>query len=172
MMTEKSPLPAIIVTPSSPSGETDYSIAFLAPPVKPSLRERVRASFSSPLSATFESLPTPQHHLRKSARIFFVLAIIMFVLVAHLVTHRLALRRPHLEFRVMTSDNHDAALHDTYGGSWFGFRDVWDGAPPTDNTATKGSVIDDARSLDTKATFIVVEAPPIVANPSTDIVRD
>jgi hypothetical protein len=80
MMTEKSPLPAIIVTPSSPSGETDYCIAFLAPPPKPSLRERVKKSFSSPLSATFESLPTPKMQFRMSARILFGLAVIMFSL--------------------------------------------------------------------------------------------
>lgn len=32
---EKSPLPAIIVTPSSPTGKHDFSIAFLAPPPPP-----------------------------------------------------------------------------------------------------------------------------------------
>ncbi|TFK28624.1 hypothetical protein FA15DRAFT_633554 [Coprinopsis marcescibilis] len=38
--TEKSPLPAIIVTPSSPSSIKDFSIAFLAPPKKQGWRER------------------------------------------------------------------------------------------------------------------------------------
>ncbi|KAH6896424.1 hypothetical protein BKA70DRAFT_754858 [Coprinopsis sp. MPI-PUGE-AT-0042] len=42
---EKSPLPAIVVTPSSPSTEKRFSIAFLAPPKKPSARERVAEYF-------------------------------------------------------------------------------------------------------------------------------
>ncbi|KAG2014125.1 hypothetical protein CC2G_010968 [Coprinopsis cinerea AmutBmut pab1-1] len=56
--TEKSPLPAIIVTPSSPSSTKDFSIAFLAPPKKPTLRERVSEYFfpkppTSPPTAGF-----------------------------------------------------------------------------------------------------------------------
>jgi hypothetical protein len=42
---EKSPLPAIIVTPSSPSSNKDFSIAFLAPPQKPSFCDRIAAYF-------------------------------------------------------------------------------------------------------------------------------
>lgn len=44
-LAEKSPLPAIVVTPSSPSNEKRFSIALLAPPKKPSARERVAEYF-------------------------------------------------------------------------------------------------------------------------------
>ena len=47
-VTEKSPLPAIIVTPSSPSHHAlDYFIAFLAPPPPPTMRERFAAKWKS-----------------------------------------------------------------------------------------------------------------------------
>ncbi|KAK0498301.1 hypothetical protein EDD18DRAFT_1251140 [Armillaria luteobubalina] len=81
-LTEKSPLPAIIVTPSSPISTTDFSIAFLAP----------------------EPHPKPQSSLLKhlsslKARTAIVIFLILFILVCHVVTHRLAARRPYLDFR-------------------------------------------------------------------------
>jgi len=56
-----------------------------------------------------------------------ILALIFFVLICHVVTHRLAARRPHLEFSVQTGDAH---LVDTSFGTWF-IRSVWgeDSAP-------------------------------------------
>ncbi|KAF9521664.1 hypothetical protein CPB83DRAFT_194863 [Crepidotus variabilis] len=45
---QKSPLPPIIVTPCDPSSTQDFSLAFLPNPPKPSLRERIQRSFSSP----------------------------------------------------------------------------------------------------------------------------
>ncbi|KJA14660.1 hypothetical protein HYPSUDRAFT_48975 [Hypholoma sublateritium FD-334 SS-4] len=50
LVAEKAPLPAIIVTPSSPSSTRDFAIAFLAPPAAPaqahSLRQRLAAHAS------------------------------------------------------------------------------------------------------------------------------
>ncbi|TFK43036.1 hypothetical protein BDQ12DRAFT_162530, partial [Crucibulum laeve] len=105
LATEKSSLPAIIVTPSSPISPRDFSIAFLAPPAKPSLCERFNASPFSPLSDTFP-LPlnavNPLTNLR--ARSLLILVLILFILICHLATHRLAARRPHLEFAVQGGD--------------------------------------------------------------------
>lgn len=56
-MSEKSPLPAIVVTPSSPSSSGDFSIAFLAPAPKPSLFQRLTSSLSSPTSPTYPNSP-------------------------------------------------------------------------------------------------------------------
>ncbi|KAJ6510229.1 hypothetical protein C8R47DRAFT_1035418 [Mycena vitilis] len=111
---ENDALPAIIVTPSSPSSARDFSIAFLAPPPKPSIRERLGSY------APFVSPPTPFKFQRK-ARTLIILALIFFVLICHVVTHRLAARRPHLEFSVQTGDAH---LVDTSFGNWF-IRSVW-----------------------------------------------
>ncbi|KAK0242259.1 hypothetical protein EDD85DRAFT_810601 [Armillaria nabsnona] len=75
-LTEKSPLPAIIVTPSSPVSTQDFSIAFLAPEPKPSILKR----------------------LSLKARTAIIIFLILFILVCHVVTHRLAARRPYLDF--------------------------------------------------------------------------
>ncbi|KAF8075972.1 hypothetical protein FPV67DRAFT_1469920 [Lyophyllum atratum] len=109
LATEKSPLPAIIVTPSSPSSTHDFSIAFLAPPPKPTLLERI-SSYASTKS------PTSQFRARTSIIIF----VIIFVMVCHVVTHSLAARRPHLEFSVQTGEAHivDPSIN------WFDFRSL------------------------------------------------
>ncbi|ETW84249.1 hypothetical protein HETIRDRAFT_381701 [Heterobasidion irregulare TC 32-1] len=90
-VSEKSPLPAIIVTPSSPSSSGDFSIAFLAPP-KASLRERV-TSFTAPKQL--------------KARTTLILLLLFFILACHLLTHRLATHNPHLEFNTMN----DVSFH-------------------------------------------------------------
>ncbi|KAJ7477133.1 hypothetical protein B0H11DRAFT_2234610 [Mycena galericulata] len=115
LKTEKDALPAIIVTPSSPSSTHDFSIAFLAPPPKLSLRERL--SSYAPFVSPFQ----------RKARTLIILSLIFFVLICHVVTHRLAARRPHLEFSVQTGDAH---LVDSSFGTWF-IRSVWgeDSAP-------------------------------------------
>ncbi|KAG6833588.1 hypothetical protein H0H87_004215 [Tephrocybe sp. NHM501043] len=115
--TEKSPLPAIIVTPSSPSSSHDFSIAFMMPPPKPSLKERIseytsNKSFSLPIRA----------------RVTFFILVIIFVLVCHVVTHSLAVRRPHLEFSIQTGEAHIA--DNTI--NWFDFRSFLGSAAPPD----------------------------------------
>jgi len=82
LVTEKSPLPAIIVTPSSPSSTRDFSIAFLADPPKPSIHQRL--------------FGTPTLRLRS---ISFLLLLI-FLLVFHLVAHNLAARHGHLDLTI------------------------------------------------------------------------
>jgi hypothetical protein len=83
MVAEKSPLPAVIITPSSPSSSSDFAIAFLPTPTKPSFRQ-VLGTYTAPL--------------QRRARTTIILIVLMFVLLCHLITHRLATRRPHLDF--------------------------------------------------------------------------
>jgi len=121
LVDEKSSLPAIIVTPSSPISTRDFSIAFLAPPPKPTMRER----FSSFTPRKVPSVPL-------KARTMIVVLIMIFVMVCHVVTHRLATRRPHLEFSVQTGEAHivDTSIN------WFDFRSLVGGSPEVNDAAT------------------------------------
>ncbi|KAF8845568.1 hypothetical protein BDN67DRAFT_986723 [Paxillus ammoniavirescens] len=86
LATEKSPLPAIIVTPSSPAPDVpEYYIAFLTPTPKPSFRERIT------------QLPLFQGQLLFKTRTAFVISLLFFILVCHLLAH-LAVHRPHFDF--------------------------------------------------------------------------
>ncbi|KAG6853222.1 hypothetical protein C0991_005889 [Blastosporella zonata] len=109
LATEKSPLPAIIVTPSSPSSSHDFSIAFMLPPPQPTLKERI----STYASSKAFSFPV-------RARTTFIILVIIFVLVCHVVTHSIVIRRPHLEFSVQTGEAH---IPDT-SINWFDFRSL------------------------------------------------
>jgi hypothetical protein len=81
-MTEKSPLPAIIVTPSSPVNTHDFSIAFLAPPPKPTVRERLISSANNLRENSWLAQS-------RSFRTFLILALLFFVMITtHLITHR------------------------------------------------------------------------------------
>ncbi|KAF5387683.1 hypothetical protein D9615_000023 [Tricholomella constricta] len=117
LVTEKSTLPAIIVTPSSPSSSHDFSIAFLAPPQKPTVLERL-SSYASTKAVR--------------ARTTIIIFVIIFVLVCHVVTHRLAARRPHLEFSVHTGEAHivDPSIN------WFNFRSLIGSAPDVKDGAS------------------------------------
>lgn len=106
LVTEKSHLPAIIVTPSSPSSSRDFSIAFLAPPKEPGFFERLGAR----LQWTKQSSESSSNSLfgigsgirAQTARTLIILFLILFVMLTHVVTHRMAQtsRRPHLDFSV------------------------------------------------------------------------
>lgn len=85
LVTEKSHLPAIIVTPSSPSSSRDFSIAFFAPEEKPSIQQRI-ANYAAPLKCR--------------GRPIILILFLLFVFICHVVTHRLATRRPHLQFSI------------------------------------------------------------------------
>jgi len=115
LVTEKSSLPAIIVTPSSPSSAHDFSIAFLAPPPKPSIRDRF-LSFTLPLQTQF------QFKARTAIIVFFII----FILVCHVVTHRLAASRPHLEF---TLEGDAQMMVGTQFRDWFDFGSLWHTSP-------------------------------------------
>ncbi|KAH7869040.1 uncharacterized protein C8R40DRAFT_1074379 [Lentinula edodes] len=109
LASEKSPLPAIIVTPSSPSSAHDYSIAFLAPPKEPGFFERLGARLHwTKAAAAAESNPNASFGVglrAQTARTLLILFLILFVMLTHVVTHRMAQtsRRPHLDFSVQDS---------------------------------------------------------------------
>ncbi|PPQ74786.1 hypothetical protein CVT24_003725 [Panaeolus cyanescens] len=94
LVSEKSTLPAIIVTPSSPSSARDFSIAFIQPPPKQSLRDRL-SSFThyNPLSPRLRSV--------------ILILLLVFVLLCHLVTHQLAAAyRPRMDMQSPTPPAH------------------------------------------------------------------
>jgi len=85
-------LPAIIVTPSSPALDApEYYIAFLTPPPKPTLRDRV-AEYSP-----FQ----PQLPLK--ARTAIIISLAFFIIFCHLLVH-LVIRHPHFEFFASSDD--------------------------------------------------------------------
>jgi COMPASS component SWD1 len=98
-VTEKSPLPAIIVTPSSPSSSCDFSIAFLAAPPKLSLLERIASWKHYGGSLPFR------------LRYILIVLFITFALICHLAADSLALRRPYLELN--TQNGNDALVPDS-----------------------------------------------------------
>jgi len=129
LVTEKSSLPAIIVTPSSPSSTHDFSIAFLAPPPKPTLRERLLSY------ATFDGV------LSLRMRTMIILFLIVLILVCHVVTHRLAARRPYLEFSVQANEGH-VGSGSTFG-DWLDFSAIWN------------------PRVDDKRDFVITESTPL-----------
>lgn len=97
-ITEKSPLPAIIVTPSSPVHTHDFAIAFLAPPTKPSVRERVSASISNIAGSSWLG------HSR-SFRTTLILTLLFFIMITiHLITHQFTLH-PYPKFESQFNDH-------------------------------------------------------------------
>ena len=108
-MSVKSALPAIVVTPSSPSCSTDFSIAFLAPP-KPSLRERL-SSFTAPLN--------------HRARTTLLLLLLLFIMACHLLTHRLATSHSHLQFGAMQGVTEEAQSHSHAYTPLFDWQAIW-----------------------------------------------
>jgi len=127
LATEKSPLPAIIVTPCSPSSTRDFAIAFLATPPKPSIRQRLSMS-------SCKAFASPSFRLRS---IIFVL-VVMFILVCHLATHSLTARNPHMELTgsVQTGEVHTQVMEGSM--NWFdGLRSVFgrEGATPTGHSS-------------------------------------
>src|ERR1700755_3236855 len=107
-MGEKTPLPAIVVTPSSPSCSADFSVAFLAPPEKPTVTAKERLfSFAAPLNL--------------KARTTFLLLLLLFIMACHLFTHRLAASHPHLQFSMMPGVTGEAQVNHFGGFDWNAF---------------------------------------------------
>jgi len=107
LVDEKSPLPAIIVTPSTPSSINDFSIAFLAPVPKPTIRERLSSIFIKSLPSlppspiALPTTPKPSFlslSARFKARTVVMMFLLFIVMGCHLVTHRMAIQRPHMDF--------------------------------------------------------------------------
>ncbi|KAF9448469.1 hypothetical protein P691DRAFT_800786 [Macrolepiota fuliginosa MF-IS2] len=83
-ITEKSLLPAIIVTPSSPVHTHDFSIAFLAPQPKETVRERITSSVNNITTKSWLAQS-------RSIRTILILTFLFFVTITtHLITHRFA----------------------------------------------------------------------------------
>ncbi|KAN0124499.1 hypothetical protein V8E52_002148 [Russula decolorans] len=110
-MGEKTPLPAIVVTPSSPSCSADFSVAFRAPPEKPTVTAKERLF----------SLATP---LNLKARTTFLLLLLLFIMACHLFTHRLAASHPHLQFGMMPGVTEEAQANHLGGFNWKAFWGV------------------------------------------------
>ncbi|KAG0700049.1 hypothetical protein DFH29DRAFT_933827 [Suillus ampliporus] len=134
LATEKSPLPAIIVTPSSPAADApEYYIAFLTPPPKRTLRDRI--SEYSPF----------QPQLPLKAHTAIIISLILFILICHLLVH-LALRRPHFDF-VTSSDNISSLKADyrlPHNSFWdlfvLDFKSFWSGPMAED---TRNFIMED-----------------------------
>jgi len=143
LVDEKAPLPAIIVTPSSPSHDGDFSIAFLMPPPKPTLLQRITKALPSlprlpaqiqlpvtPAKPDFE----PASLYKTRARATVLLLLLLFIMACHVVMHELASGRPHMEFG-MRPDNEAIDLggfeHPDTLGTTLNPHAVKDTVPPT-----------------------------------------
>lgn len=128
LVDEKASLPAIIVTPSSPSHEREFCIAFLAAPPKPSFRHRLLSqlpklpslpSFRPRLPSQIKLPPSPfttefedgaNWALKTRTRSTLIFAILLFIMACHLILHEVVTGRPHLDFG-MGVDNDMVALN-------------------------------------------------------------
>ena len=111
------------MTPSSPSlGAPEYYIAFLTPPPKPSLRERIT------------QFPSFQGHFLLKARTLLVISLLLFILVCHLLAH-LAVHRPLFNFNSADITAHPG-LESYAASTWnfvsFDFQPFWDTTPNGD----------------------------------------
>ncbi|TFY69474.1 hypothetical protein EVJ58_g389 [Rhodofomes roseus] len=114
LVDEKSPLPAIIVTPSSPSHDGDFAIAFLMPPPKPSTWQRMVDSLPTiprlPSQIQLPPSPKPEYErvgsCKTRARATVLLLLLLFIMVCHVVMHEIAKDRPRMEFSMV----HDTEL--------------------------------------------------------------
>jgi hypothetical protein len=86
----KSPLPAIVVTPSSPSSTQGFSLAFIPSPPKQGFRERLK-SYKPPYA--------PGLRVRS-----IICAFLFLFFICHLLAHRLAARYPRLDFTSVEAD--------------------------------------------------------------------
>jgi hypothetical protein len=107
---------------------TDFAIAFLAPPEKPSLRERVlsklpnlsRLSSLQPRLPSQIQLPTtpcgkqfgasPAWTLKARASTTILMAILVFIIGCHLLLHSLASFHPRLDYGAAADDSVLAAV--------------------------------------------------------------
>ena len=150
LVDEKSALPAIIVTPSSPSGDRDFAIAFLAPIQKPTIRERVSHMLPSvPKLSTFQArlpsqirLPSSPYKsefdtssswsLKARASTTILMAILVFIMGCHLLLHSLASHHPRLDYGTAAEDSVLSAVFsgnvDNISGA---HRDPSDSATPS-----------------------------------------
>ncbi|OJT13354.1 hypothetical protein TRAPUB_10120 [Trametes pubescens] len=122
LVDEKADLPAIIVTPSSPGFESEFFIAFIAPPPSPTFSQRLTTlvpslpSLHSYLPSQIQLPTTPfktsfeerSSSARSFVRTAILLLVLLFIMGSHLVMHRLATNHPHLDFDI--TPDHDIDL--------------------------------------------------------------
>jgi hypothetical protein len=124
LINEKSLLPAIIVTPSTPTNESAHQF-FIAFSPKPTLRERV-SNYIAPFQTSFQ--------LR--ARTAIILSILLFIVVCHLFTYQFVIHRPHLRFDNFETGHQYGGDHfDTSYWGWFGIKTLWN-ASATDGKSS------------------------------------
>lgn len=112
LVDEKAELPAIIVTPSSPGFETEFFIAFIAPPPSPTFSQRLSTLVpafrsylpsqiqlpSTPFKTTFDERSGSSFSLRGRIRTIVLVFLLLFIMASHVVLHRVASNHPHLDF--------------------------------------------------------------------------
>jgi len=114
LTSEKSLLPAIIVTPSTPTTNSAHQF-YIAFSPKPTLRERI-SNYIAPFHTPF--------NLR--ARTVIILSLLLFIVVCHLFTHQFALLRPHLRFENFGAGHQYGGdqFNTSYWG-WFDIKSLW-----------------------------------------------
>jgi hypothetical protein len=155
LVDEKAPLPAIIVTPSSPSHDTDFSIAFLAPspiptfwerlstrlPKLPSLSARLPSQIqlpSSPFKSDFQQASSTFWSLKTRVHTTFIFTILLVIMACHLIMHSVVSGHPHLEFGLSSDHDVVALNHMVSPSARFAGNQVIPDAPndPVDDSAT------------------------------------
>lgn len=173
LVDEKAELPAIIVTPSSPVFETEFFIAFVAPPPSPTFAQRLTTlvpSFRSYLPSQIQLPATPFKNsfddrsafsVKGRIRTIFLIFVLFFIMASHVVLHRVASIHPHLEFGLVPDNDIDfSSLSHALDRDVIGARvDTQDSEVPSSNArAWYDHRVDPARVA---ANFVVEEpAPP------------
>ena len=114
------------MTPSTPTGDYDFHIAFLAPPPKPTFRERVSAAIPKlprfrrlfhrrlPSEIQLPTSPTPYKNefdeptpwsFTARARVVVLLAALVFIMGCHLIMHSMVSTHPRLDFAPPSTDD-------------------------------------------------------------------
>ncbi|TBU32005.1 hypothetical protein BD309DRAFT_1053028 [Dichomitus squalens] len=152
LVDEKSELPAIIVTPSSPVFESKFFIAFIAPPPSPTFSQRLSSlvpSFRSYLPSQIQLPQTPfkttfndgnnSFSLRGRIRTIILLFLLLFIMASHVVIHRIATNHPHLQFGIIPDNDIDvSSLSHTGNMDVFGVGGRADAQDTTEEPSTAG----------------------------------
>ncbi|KAI0347441.1 hypothetical protein BDW22DRAFT_1342239 [Trametopsis cervina] len=158
LVDEKAHLPAIIVTPSSPIGEKDFSIAFLAPIPPPTFRERMTKLVpsvpkmptvfhrrlpsqiklpASPLHVDFEPAPS-SWTLRRRACISILMAVLVFIMGCHLLLHSLVAYHPRLNYGSLGQAGEETLLTAVTAGNLDTFAGLQRNSVDTTSTPAVG----------------------------------
>jgi hypothetical protein len=108
-VTDEKGLPMIIVTPSSPTHEREFFLAWVPPPPPPPsalqrLFARLRRGRAPALPPTPTTAGPPKAGVTLRWRTVLLLALLFFILVSHVLTHGLDARRPRLFMHQSSAD--------------------------------------------------------------------